>query len=70
MAKLNISLPDATAQALRESSDGNVSAEINRAVLQRLADKELRRIAAHEQQNPPQFSDADLMRIGMGLPCE
>ncbi|AVH20128.1 hypothetical protein IU414_17880 [Nocardia farcinica] len=67
MAKLNISLPDATAQALRESAEGNVSAEINRAVLQRLADKELRRIAAHEQQNPPKYSDADLLRIGMGM---
>ncbi|WP_280345773.1 MULTISPECIES: hypothetical protein [Nocardia] len=68
MAKLNISLPDATAQALRESAEGNVSAEINRAVLQRLADKELRRIAAHEQQNPPKYSDSDLLRIGMGMP--
>ncbi|MBH0781704.1 hypothetical protein [Nocardia bovistercoris] len=69
MAKLNISLPDATAQALRENAEGgNVSAEINRAVLQRLADKELRRIAAHEQQNPPKYSDADLLRIGMGMP--
>ncbi|MFE2961186.1 hypothetical protein [Nocardia tengchongensis] len=68
MAKLNISLPDATAEALRESSAGNVSAEINRAVLQRLADKELRRIAAHEQASPPKYSDADLLRIGMGMP--
>ncbi|WP_280401327.1 hypothetical protein [Nocardia carnea] len=68
MAKLNISLPDATAEALRESAEGNVSAEINRAVLQRLADKELRRIAAHEQQNPPRYSDTDLLRIGMGIP--
>ncbi|MEV6071331.1 hypothetical protein AB0L82_32695 [Nocardia sp. NPDC052001] len=68
MAKLNITLPDATAEALRASSDGNVSAEINRAVLQRLADKELRRIAAHEQQNPPKYSDTDLARIGMGMP--
>ncbi|MEU6587290.1 hypothetical protein [Nocardia sp. NPDC046763] len=68
MAKLNISLPDATAEALRESAEGNVSAEINRAVLQRLADKELRRIAAHEQHNPPKYSDADLARIGMGMP--
>ncbi|MFJ9371180.1 hypothetical protein ACIRRA_43195 [Nocardia sp. NPDC101769] len=68
MAKLNISLPDATAEALRESAGGNVSAEINRAVLQRLADKELRRIAAHEQDNPPKYSDADLARIGMGMP--
>ncbi|MET8429793.1 hypothetical protein [Nocardia sp. NPDC004860] len=68
MAKLNISLPDATAEALRATADGNVSAEINRAVLQRLADKELRRIAAHEQDNPPKYSDADLLRIGMGMP--
>ncbi|PXX53924.1 hypothetical protein DFR70_12645 [Nocardia tenerifensis] len=68
MAKLNISLPDATAEFLRKEADGNVSAEINRAVLQRLADKELRRIAAHEQHNPPQHSDADLLRIGLGLP--
>ncbi|MEU8901322.1 hypothetical protein AB0C65_36020 [Nocardia sp. NPDC048505] len=68
MAKLNISLPDSTAEALRESAQGNVSAEINRAVLQRLADKEMRRIAAHEKANPPKHSDADLLRIGMGMP--